>query len=815
MKLSHNWLREYIPHQFSTEKIESWLTEIGLEVEGLEPYESIRGGLKDIVTGQVLTCVKHPNADRLSLTTVDIGNDTILQIVCGAPNVAVGQKVLVAKVGAMIYPSAGEPFEIREAKVRGEKSTGMICAEDELGLGESHAGIIVLPEDTAVGLPATELFDIYSDEIIEIGLTPNRSDANSHFGTARDLWAALHIHEGYEKPLVLPEMLDPDSLPEQGDFLVELRAPELCTRYTGIEISNVTIQESPQWLKNKLRAIGQKPINNVVDITNYVMFELGQPLHAFDADKIPDKKIIIDVAKNATEFIGLDGVTRKLTADDLVIAGGQGVPMCIAGVYGAASFGVSDDTTTIFLESACFQPAAIRRTSLRHNLRTESASHFEKGTDPNMCAGVLMRAAWLIRELAGGTINSGMYDVYPVPVPKAKVQISPERINKLLGADIAPARMKAILDALQMEVVETNETLWNVTVPGYKTDVLREADIAEEIGRIYGLNNIAPGESFHFAVGARQQLNKTGLREQLLRFLADNGYNEVMGLSIIDSRWWEKVSNFDRKKAVIINNTSNIHLDLMRPDALASAMEIVSYNLARQQNSLRMFEFGRTYSSVGDEVQEREFISLFATGKLYKESWQLPSGIENSFFTLKGMVLQALFALGIRDIRGKMVESDSRFSGQYDLTVADMTLAIVVKVDKAICDRADIDQDLYFAQIDWQAVLQYLSTLETVPYREFSRFPLARRDLALVATEETTFDQISNLIFSNVGAPLIDIHLFDEYRHPEHVGTGRKSYAISLTLANREKTWSDSELDHIMSGAINKLKSDLGVEIRK
>lgn len=815
MKLSHNWLREYIPHSFATVKIEKWLTEIGLEVEGITPFQSIKGGLKGVVTGHVLTCVKHPNADRLSLTTVNIGGAEPLQIVCGAANVAAGQKVLVATVGTTIYPAEGEPFEIKEAKVRGEKSTGMICAEDELGLGSSHEGILILPEDTQIGIEATKLFPVYEDEIIEIGLTPNRSDANCHFGTARDLWAALKIHENYDMPLVLPGMVDPDSLPEGGDFSVEIRSPELCTRYTGLEIKNVTIGDSPEWLQNRLKAIGQKPVNNVVDVTNYVMFELGQPLHAFDATKIPQKKIIVTQADSNKAFVGLDGSEKKLVEDDLVIADHTGNAMCIAGVYGAQGYGVSNQTTHIFLESACFSPASIRRTSLRHNLRTESASHFEKGTDPNMCTAVLMRATYLICKLCGGEVSSAMYDIYPNPVAKAVVDVSPQRINRLLGQDIPNELMINVLNALNMDISKQSDSHWQVTVPGYKTDVLREADIAEEVGRIYGLNNIPPSSSFHFAVQSRKQINTTKLREQLLGFLTSNGFNEVMGMSIIDSKWWQKVSGFKVEQGVRVNNTSNIHLDLMRPDALASALEIIRYNQARQQDSLRMYEYGRVYSNKENGVEEKEFISIFTTGKYFKESWQLPSGLDNDFYLLKGIVCRALNALGLESLSGEMAELHPYFSAGYHILLGDKCLATVGIVNPALCQNADINQEIFFAMIEWQAVISCMQARKTPQYQEFSRFPMARRDLALVVDEAVTFAQLTSIIEKCAGQSLIDVNLFDEYRHLQHVGEGKKSYAVSMTLANREKTWSDQELDGIITKVVTKLKSELGVDIRK
>ena len=815
MKISHDWLRDYLPHTFPITTIERWLTEIGLEVEGIHTTESIKGGLKGVVTGQVLTCVRHPNADRLSLTTVDIGGQEPSQIVCGASNVAVGQKVLVATPGTMIYPAEGDSFEIKTAKVRGELSAGMICAEDELGLGDSHDGILVLPNDTPVGISASELYKIVQDEIIEIGLTPNRADANSHFGTARDLWAALHIHEGLQIPLNQPLILDKSALPSEGEMNIHLQATDKCQRYMGLEITGVTVAESPEWLKKRLQSIGQKPINNIVDVTNFVMFELGQPLHAFDREAIPGNDILVCNAQIDKDFIGLDGVSRKLVADDLVIATAGEEPMCLAGVYGAEGYGVKSTTQAIFLESACFQSASVRRTSLRHNLRTESAAHFERGVDPGMCPEVLLRAAHLILEVAGGQVSSRLYDVYPQPTPERLISISPERVNRLLGKVIPSDQMLEILQALSMGVVQLSQQEWQVTVPGYKIDVLREADLVEEIVRIYGLNNIEASESFQYALNQARKLDDHTLRNQAMDFLVANGFHEIMGLSIINADEWTKISGFDSKIGVRINNTSNLQLDLLRPEALSTALEVIRYNVSRQQTSLRMFEFGRTYKSHSGEYIETPFLSFFISGDYWKESWQNGATRKSDIYLLKSLCNNLLHQLGIFDLTEILDETEENYVSCVHISAGGKNVAIIGEIKTGLLSRADIKHPVYFAQLRWETVLALLEAQEIKQFEEFSRFPMVRRDLALMMDEGISYTEVASLIRSELGSSLSELNLFDEFRNEELLSKRKKSYAISMMMVNRDKTWAEKDLDVLISKVINKLKVKYGIEIRK
>lgn len=808
MKLSHNWLRDYLIHDLSTEKIAYWLTEIGLEVEGVEELASIKGGLRGVVTGKVIACEKHPNADKLSLTKIDIGQSQLLNIVCGAPNVAVNQHVLVATVGTTLYDKEGMPWTIKEAKVRGEISQGMLCAEDELGLGNSHDGIMVLPDETPIGLPAAELFEVQTDEIFELGLTPNRADANSHVGTARDLWAALHIHEGLSTPLIFPQGLNEEEIPEGGNFDISILDSKKCPRYTGMEISGVRVGESPDWLKNRLLSIGQKPVNNIVDITNFVMFELGQPLHAFDADRITQKRIIIGGADPAKPFTGLDGQVKSLIKDDLAILSADLTPMCIAGVYGAEGFGVNKDTTNVFLESACFDPATVRRSSLRHNLRTESAAHFEKGIDPGGCKEVLLRAAALICELCGGKPASQIYDLYPEKRPATVVKYRPERINHILGKEIPVAEQLKVLKALQMEVEEQAEG-WMVKVPGYKIDVLREIDLAEEVARIYGLNHIAASEQFKYGLRQGQITDNYVLREKAFDFLAAAGYNETMSLSIINSEQWHRWSGFDRTHGVLVNNTSNVHLDLMRPSLLPSVLESIAFNTARQQQSLHIYEFGREYLLDQGAAQEVEKLAIAITGAYFEESWQNSVQLQSDIYLLKAVVINLLEHLGIENVKESLDDL------KIILKAGKVQIARLFRVEKSILLNAGIKQDVYYADIDWQAVELTKKNQKTKLYTEFSKYPVVRRDLALVMDEQVNYGEIVQVVKAECQPYLQSINLFDEYRSAEHLGPDKKSYAVSLILSNPVKTWSDKELEALIKKVTDKLKQRFNIIIRK
>lgn len=812
MKISHNWLKELLPHSFTTEEITEKLTDIGLEVEGLHIAESVRGGLKGVVIGQVMTRDQHPNADRLSLTTVDVGADAPLSIVCGAPNVAAGQKVLVATVGTELYDKAGKAFIIKEAKVRGELSQGMICAEDELGLGASHEGIMVLPDDAPVGTLASEYFNIVSDEIIEIGLTPNRADANSHFGTARDLWAALHLHDNYNEDLKPVKILDTEGLPAP-DFKVTLENQQACKRYTGILIEDVQVGESPAWLKTRLEAIGQRPVNNIVDITNYVMFELGQPLHAFDADKIERRHIKVRNLPQGTPFVTLDGTEIKLDHDDLIICDGADRPLCIAGVYGGLDSGVSSTTRNIFLESAWFAPASVRRTSFRHNLRTESASHFEKGTDPQQCAEALLRAALLIVENAGGRVSTRFTDNFPEPEPPAVVEISLDRVRTLIGKDLGDGDIRNTLSALKMGIEIKDTDKWLITVPSHKTDVHRQADIIEEIVRIYGLNNIEEAGRFSFSMPESTGNEGTEARQAALQYLADAGYSEAMGLSIINSVQWAKITGDASFEGVRINNTSNVQLDLMRPDPLCTAIETVAYNQSRQQTDIRMYEYGHTYNKVAGDYKEEAFISLFGTGSLWDESWLAGKRTALDPYYFKTSVQHLLKRLGIVKYQERPA-ADPRFDDALELALGPRVLAIIGSVKRSMLKKAGIKGTMSFAHIYWDQVISALNQ-KPIVFREFSRFPVVRRDLAAVVPDSVSYDTIRSLV-QKTGSPyLSNIKLFDIYTNEEQLGTNKSSLSLALYFTNHEKTFDEKTIDDIMNKVMKVLEEKVDAIIRK
>ncbi len=812
MKISHNWLKELLPHKYNTEEIAETLTDIGLEVEGVEIFESIRGGLKGVVIGKVLTRTQHPNADRLSLTTVDVGGESPLNIVCGAPNVAAGQKVLVATIGTELYDHEGKAFTIKEAKVRGELSQGMICAEDELGLGKSHEGIMVLPEDTVVGMKASEYFRITSDEVIEIGLTPNRADANSHYGTARDLWAALHLHKGYNQELAPVKTLDTAGLPDSG-FTITIENEVACKRYTGILIEQAKVGPSPDWMKARLEAIGQRSVNNIVDITNYVMFELGQPLHAFDADKIAGRHIRVMNVTGGTPFLTLDGNEKKLDADDLLICDGNGVPMCMAGVYGGKDSGVGDSTENIFLESAWFNPASVRRSSFRHNLRTESASHFEKGTDPEQCVEALLRAAYLMKEYAGAEIHFAHLDRYPGRPDKTLVAINIPRVRTLIGKKLTTEEIKNTLSSLKMDIEEKDAENWLITVPSHKTDVHRQADIVEEIVRIYGLNNIEEAGSFNFSMPEKISNESIEARHAVLQYLADAGYSEAMGLSIINSANWAKITGNTEFKGVRINNTSNVQLDLMRPDPLATALETIAYNQSRQQPDIRMYEYGSIYDKDENGYREETFISLFGTGSLYDDSWQVGKKINLDPYYFKTSIQHLLKRIGIRKFQERN-GSDTRFDNCLEIALGSKVLAVTGTVRKQLAKNAGIKGSVIFAHIYWDEVLKSLNQ-KPVVFKEFSRFPVVRRDLAIVLSSTTDYEQVRSLIQKTASPYLSEIKLFDVYSDEEQLGKNKNSLSIALYFTNYEKTFDDRTIDEIMKKVMTVMEEKLGALIRK
>ncbi len=814
MKVSLNWLKDYIDIPLSPQELGEVLTSTGLEVEGEEVVEAVKGGLEGVVVGKVETCTKHPNADKLSLTEVNVGNGALLQVVCGAPNVAAGQKVLVATVGTTLYSPEGEAWTIKKGKIRGEVSEGMICAEDELGLGTSHDGIMVLEESAPVGAPAKEYLNLPSDYVYEIGLTPNRSDATNHIGVARDVAAALQVHheakEGVRMPNVDAFKIDNNSLPVD----VKVENIEACPRYSGVSIKGVTIKESPDWLKRRLEAIDVRPISNVVDITNFVLHEFGQPLHAFDLDKVTNQKIIVKTLPAGTVFRSLDEVDRKLDAEDLIICDGDSKGMCIGGVFGGIDSGVTDNTVNIFLESAHFNPKWIRRSSMRHNLRTDAAKVFEKGSDPNITLHALKRATLLIKELAGGEIASEIVDIYPNPIQPVEVEVKYEQVNSLLGINLSAEKINEILAALEMELVNQTNTTFTVAVPTNKADVTRPADVIEEILRIYGFNNIPMPGKIRTAMAISKQPDPNVVRNTIGNMLAANGFYEMMAVSLSQSRYYQKVlSGVQEDELVYINNTSNVHLDIMRPEMLISGLEAILHNQNRQQTQLRLFEFGYSYRKAEKGYDEAGHLTLFLTGKRWEESWLTDEKADSNFYTLKAYVENVLRRLGIENYQ-QSEQHDEPFAYGLHYHRGPQTLVKFGKVAGKVLRNMDIRSDVFYADFHWDVIMKALRK-HKITVEEINKYPSTRRDLALVVENSVKFSDIAS-IAAKVGKKLLkSTNLFDVYVNEDLLGANKKSYAVSFTFEDPAKTLKDKEVDKIMNQLIQQYETQLGALIRR
>ncbi|PPK85091.1 phenylalanyl-tRNA synthetase beta subunit [Neolewinella xylanilytica] len=808
MKVSLNWLREYIDLDISPERIGELLTGTGLEVEGMEKVESVPGGLEGVVVGHVVECGKHPNADRLSLTRVDIGTDEPVSIVCGAPNVAAGQYVPVATVGTTLHPTGNEAFTIKKGKIRGEVSEGMICAEDELGLGTGHDGIIVFDKAYTPGTPVADVYELETDYVYEIGLTPNRSDATNHLGVAFDLAAALSVERNEEVRLRQPEVtaFREGSAPA---FDAQIKDPAEAPRYAGLVIDNLRVEASPDWLRARLHAIGVRPINNVVDVTNYVLHEMGQPLHAFDLDKVADDRIIVRKLPEGTPFRSLDGVERKLSADDLMICDGKEQPLCLAGVFGGADSGVSDRTTRIFLESAHFEAGTVRRSSMRHNLRTDAARIFEKGSDPNVVVYALQRAALLLQELAGGTVAGQLLDRYPDPIEPRPVEVRYRRIDELIGVELGKETVHNILRSMNMEIHAAGQDRFTVAVPTNKVDVTREVDVIEEILRVYGFNNVPEPATITTAMVVAPRPDPSALRELIGDLLAANGYLEMMALSLAESRYYA-----GRKDLVVINNTSNVHLDVLRPDLLYSALDAVRHNQNFSQRDLRLFEFGRNYYLEGDGYRETNHLSLTLTGRRQRESWHAAAGGEGvTFYTLKAAVELVLQRLGIDNYRSTEVPADA-FAFGLRYHKGPMELVDFGAVAGAALERADVKTAVYYADFNWDHLMRVLPS-QSIQVATPGKYPTVRRDLALVVDGSVAFADIERLA-SKAGKKLItEINLFDVYRNEQQLGAGKKSYAVSFVFESSDRTLQDKEVDKVMADVANVLGKQLGAEVRR
>lgn len=815
MKISRNWLEQYINLDMSDDELAGILTDLGLEVEGMERQETVKGGLAGVVIGHVLTCEKHPDADKLSVTTVDLGNGEPVQIICGAPNVAAGQKVAVATVGATLYTSSGDSLEIKKAKIRGVFSEGMICAEDELGLGESHAGIMVLPEETPVGMSAAEFFRIETDTIFEIGLTPNRSDATSHLGVARDLSAFLRFNRDKDRYKVCePGLADIPESGSTGSMAVEVRNPEACPRYSGLVIKGLSVGESPEWLKRRLQAIDVRPINNVVDITNFILHEMGQPLHAFDMREITGRYIIVQTLNEGTPFVTLDEQERKLGGEDLMICDGDGKGMCIAGVFGGLGSGVKDDTTEIFLESAHFAAAFVRKTSMRHLLRTDAAKVFEKGSDPSITVKALLRAAQMIIEICGGEADSPVIDIYPVEIAEASVHLRRDRVRQLIGIDISDADILRLLEVLDMEVAENTADGWEVKVPTNKSDVTREVDVIEELLRIYGFNQIPLGDDVRSTIARQIDERPQAFREKVSDVLEGLGFSEMMGLVLTPSRFLTEKMGVDASSLIYINNTSNIHLDAMRPCLLVTALEAVRHNLNRQQLDLRLFEIGKKYQTIEGKYTESWQLALTMVGDRFPESWLNMGAKDVGFHTLKGNVEALLSKTGMPSWRVDEIPAGGWYHYGLTYRLGKDEFVRFGAIHPNLLKDADIKQPVWFAEFDLEVMMRFLGKSKLV-FSPIPKYPESRRDLALVMDEKVDFSELQQLAVRGGGKLLRSVDLFDVYRHDEHIGPGKKSYALSFIFRDDEKTIQDKQVDAVMQNLVSSFAEKLGAIVRQ
>ncbi|GGM85953.1 phenylalanine--tRNA ligase beta subunit [Dyadobacter beijingensis] len=809
MKISYKWLKDLIELNETPEEIDRLLTGTGLEVEGIEEIESIKGGLQGVVIGEVLTREKHPEADRLSLTTVDVGGETPLSIVCGAPNVAAGQKVIVATVGATLYPTGSDqPLVLKKSKIRGAVSEGMICAEDELGVGTSHDGILVLDTDLPNGTPAAEYFGISSDYLIEIGLTPNRADAASHYGVARDLKAVL------KRPVTLPSVdafkVDNQNLP----IPVEVRNAEACPRYTGLTISGITVAESPEWLKQRLQTIGIRAINNIVDITNYICHELGQPMHAFDADKVLGKKVIVTTVADNTPFVTLDGVERKISANDLMICSegvdGNPEPMCIAGVFGGLTSGVTDTTTSIFLESAYFSPVWVRRTAQRFALKTDSSFRFERGTDPNMPLFALKRAALLIQEIAGGSISSDIIDVYPEPVQDFTVNMKNRNIDRLIGKSLSKDLIKEILESLDIRVTDETETGFTAIVPPYRVDVQREADVIEEILRIYGFGQVELSDALSSDYLSDFPVNDPEkLKLRVAELLVGNGFNEMINNSLTKPEYQAALGDALVGNPVKILNYLSEDLSVMRQTLLFSGLEVIAYNSNRRQKDLKVFEFGKTYHEIDGKYSEKERLSVFVTGNITQESW-FEKSRETVFHDLAAFVNQVLTSMKIKDVQ-KQEADNAIFKSGLTLLANKKPVVSFGLLQAAVAKKLDIKAPVYYADFDWDYLLRQYSG--AVQYAEVSKFPEVRRDLSVVVNKKVTFEELRQAAYKTERNLLRAVNVFDVYEGANL--EGKKSYSISFILQDEQQTLTDKVIDKSMQRLIATYEKEFEAVIRK
>ena len=809
MRISYNWLKQFIKIDWKSEETAALLTDLGLEVEGVDKFESLKGGLEGIVVGHVLTCEPHPDADRLKITTVDLGDgNPPVQIVCGAPNVAAGQKVPVATIGTKLYDKEGNAFEIKKGKIRGQESHGMICAEDELGLGESHDGILILDANLKPGTLGKTVFNIETDEVFEIGLTPNRADAMSHFGVARDLKAGLVQKEKHIE-LITPSVSNfkVDKRTLKIDVTVENE--KLAPRYCGVTISGLSIKPSPAWLQNRLKAIGLTPKNNVVDVTNYVLHELGQPLHAFDANKIKGNKVIVKTIAAGTKFTTLDDVERTLDAEDLMICHAEG-PMCIAGVFGGKDSGVTEDTTSIFLESAYFNPVSVRKTAKRHALNTDASFRFERGIDATITEYALKRAALLIQEVAGGEITSDIVDLYPKKIEDFQVFLNFEKAKKVIGEELSKETIKKILVALDIKINNVTEAGIGLVIPSYRVDVQREIDVIEEILRVYGYNNINFTEKLNATISNSSRTEEYKVQNLVANQLCSLGFNEMMANSLTTPDYIQLSKNLKEEFNVVMLNPLSNDLSAMRQSMLFSGLEAISFNINRKRSDLKLYEFGKTYHKLPSGYEENKHLTLFLSGNRAEENWT--QNLQKSdFFLFKGYINSILSRIGLDSkVSSLPVESDI-FAEGLSLAVGKEIIVEFGTIKKSILKHFDIKQEVLFADFNWGKIQKYISN--KIKFTDIPKYPAVRRDLALLLNESTPFEEVYKIAKQTEKKLLKEINLFDVYQG-KNLPEGKKSYAVSFIIQDESKTLNDKEIEKIMSKLQMNFENQLGASLR-
>ena len=820
MNISYNWLKDYLDFDLQPDEVAAALTSIGLETGGVEEDQTIKGGLEGLVIGEVLTCEEHPNSDHLHITTVNVGGAEPLQIVCGAPNVAAGQKVVVAVNGTKLY-DGDECFTIKRSKIRGVESNGMICAEDEIGIGTDHAGIIVLPADAVVGTPAKEYYNVKSDYVLEVDITPNRVDATSHFGVARDLSAYLK-QNGKPANLKRPNV-DAFKIDDETPAIeVVVENTEACLRYSGITIKGVTVKESPEWLQNRLKVIGLRPINNVVDVTNYILHGVGQPLHSFDADKVKGNKVVVRSAKEGSKFVTLDGVERTLTDRDLMICNVE-EPMCIAGVFGGLDSGVTEQTKNVFLESATFHPTWIRKTARRFGLNTDASFRYERGLDPNQTVDVMKRAALLIQEVAGGTITGAIQDIYPAPVAPYRVELAYNKVNTLIGKVIPVETVKSILESLEMKIVSETAEGWVIDVPVYRIDVQRDVDVIEDILRIYGYNNVEFSDNVKSNLSYQTPTDRSYKLQNLIsEQLCGCGFNEILNNSLTRSAYYDNLSTYPVSHCVMLMNPLSADLNCMRQTLLFGGLESVEHNAKRKNGNIRFFEFGNCYDYNIDHKKEGETLAefsedyrlgLWVSGSRVDNNWAHPNE-KSSVYELKAYVENILVRLGVnlqKVIFGNLA-NDIYSAGLSITTSSGRQLGTMGIVSPKICKELDIETDVYYAELSWTLLMKEIKKSK-VTFSEISKFPAVKRDLALLLDKNVQFAEIEKIATESERKLLKNIALFDVYEG-KNLPAGKKSYAVSFYLQDEGKTLNDKQIDAIMKKIQTNLEQKLGAQLR-